>query len=937
MYPSATTTQASSRQRYGAVNIPLLSPSHYLSERGYALQVPKGFTVRVFKGPSVYSFPQAVPSHFNRGYQSVPLTEPRQSISNQIWYPRAQPTTLTPNEPQKTSRPPASSGASFTLSTDTRLLAYDPISHSKPPSYSIYQSSNDTFIYEASLSSKADLDSNSEDDNATTPDYIHSAFSPAMSTDSITTVRGANTPDPSLTDLRTSTPTPVPTSSSSRISFPLYIPGLAQAQTAIKGIFRSQTQNDSQPTAVNTSVTSRVTNTGSSSSTSSARSLVATPIRTSLTAVRTGERDTGNSTHIDRHASASDNARLPDLRSPISDDEDGEVDAIAKANAEFNAAASRAVPYYSAVRDSTHLSAVNSAASSTGVRDATNQLHPNPLLRNSPEQYQAQTTTTHAQPLYWCAPEMTRCQSVENHSSTRPLPEDQLVSTAQIPLSQNSGPSSRYVPASHTMNPGPLLGTSPEPEANQERHEQNSSSHSMSHVSPTITTSHVYREGGGADSSRSVSSADESRRGSMERQASYAPYRAEAPVIHQPTTLRTAPHQLYTDSSNHYVTATIQSNRDAFPDANSRYVEPMTTRPSGSVISHTLEHRTSPTQTYMYPSSQRTPHSRVYTTAPSSGERAANLVTSASTRVTNTSPSRTRRDSLAASPNSLPPRPSNAEINTAPTQTQGMPQQDRDINLPLRQSPVYENPRGMGHGSRLETERVMGDPYSRIGERQAAPVSNMPSQRGLAPNITSSSSARIRSETAAHTTAAPDRPQTPFPTPLREPQRRYSDSDSSVASHSTYGPAYASSSGGNLPPTGTSTATEASRTTEPQSQRRYSDGESNMPDRTSVTLFRTVRWNENLICPSPIFAHQRRKGWFNRRGDQLWTNDGAYKPPTLGQEYPPDLDGYPEHGQGWMNEQGVRIDMSHRLIPKAPLKSALKTSRPQQTPIQQES
>lgn len=58
--------------------------------------------------------------------------------------------------------------------------------------------------------------------------------------------------------------------------------------------------------------------------------------------------------------------------------------------------------------------------------------------------------------------------------------------------------------------------------------------------------------------------------------------------------------------------------------------------------------------------------------------------------------------------------------------------------------------------------------------------------------------------------------------------------------------------------------------------------------------------------------------------DQLWTNEGAYKPPAPGDEYPPDLDDYPEFGQGWMNEEGVRIDMSHRLIPKVPLRSALK-------------
>ncbi|KAI0699172.1 hypothetical protein C8T65DRAFT_305346 [Cerioporus squamosus] len=91
---------------------------------------------------------------------------------------------------------------------------------------------------------------------------------------------------------------------------------------------------------------------------------------------------------------------------------------------------------------------------------------------------------------------------------------------------------------------------------------------------------------------------------------------------------------------------------------------------------------------------------------------------------------------------------------------------------------------------------------------------------------------------------------------------------------------------------------------------------------------RSVRWTENLVCPSPVPPESRRKGWYNRRGDQLWTNDGQYKMPPPGMEYPPDLAYYPEPNQGWMNEDGVRIDMQHRLIPKQPLRSALKRSKP---------
>ncbi|KAI0674663.1 hypothetical protein C8Q78DRAFT_1076269 [Trametes maxima] len=94
---------------------------------------------------------------------------------------------------------------------------------------------------------------------------------------------------------------------------------------------------------------------------------------------------------------------------------------------------------------------------------------------------------------------------------------------------------------------------------------------------------------------------------------------------------------------------------------------------------------------------------------------------------------------------------------------------------------------------------------------------------------------------------------------------------------------------------------------------------------------RSVRWNENLVCPSPVPPENRRKGWFNRRGDQLWTNDGQYRLPEQGQEFPPDLALYPEPNTGWMNEEGTRIDMQHRLIPKRPLRSALKQPKSAQS------
>lgn len=46
-------------------------------------------------------------------------------------------------------------------------------------------------------------------------------------------------------------------------------------------------------------------------------------------------------------------------------------------------------------------------------------------------------------------------------------------------------------------------------------------------------------------------------------------------------------------------------------------------------------------------------------------------------------------------------------------------------------------------------------------------------------------------------------------------------------------------------------------------QRRHSDGERMV---LQIEQRKSLRWNDNLICPSPIFADQRRKGWYNRRG-----------------------------------------------------------------------
>ncbi|KAK0191104.1 hypothetical protein F5146DRAFT_1137902 [Armillaria mellea] len=236
--------------------------------------------------------------------------------------------------------------------------------------------------------------------------------------------------------------------------------------------------------------------------------------------------------------------------------------------------------------------------------------------------------------------------------------------------------------------------------------------------------------------------------------------------------------------------------------------------------------------------------------------------------------------------------------------------------------------------SRIETER---------SRPRRDSFSHHPTSREISPHQS------IPAVVPSKTPNMPSRSISPIPDPQRPSRSR---NDASGSSHSPTGRVPS-------PTTKDSSPTQYSL---PKPPRRYSDGEDPAPGPSSAgtsrdrkdsgaSVFRrrsdgdqvppylafnpvrltsntgvarSVRWNQNLICPSPIWPEQRRKGWFNRRGDQLWTNTGTYKTPEPGDEFPLDLDGYPEPGQGWMNEDGVRIDMMHRLVPKPPLRSALK-------------
>lgn len=108
----------------------------------------------------------------------------------------------------------------------------------KAPTYSIYPSAaQDTYIYERSVSSKSDIYSNSDYDTASTTTFTPSSFySPALSTDSTITLKSP--PPADERPLRGNTPAPA---TSARSAFPLHIPALANAHSAIRGIIQNHT------------------------------------------------------------------------------------------------------------------------------------------------------------------------------------------------------------------------------------------------------------------------------------------------------------------------------------------------------------------------------------------------------------------------------------------------------------------------------------------------------------------------------------------------------------------------------------------------------------------------------------------------------------------------------------------------------------------------
>lgn len=151
------------------------------------MQIPKGF--RIFKAPTMTSFPYAsATAKFDVGYRPSTFSMGGDARPNPAWA----------SQRQDVDARMFSTGfynhiqpSIATASLSSNMRTYDTRSGNTLPYYPIYQDpTKDTYIYE-----RSDTYSLSEID---TPPAASSAFSPALSTDSTTSVKSSDLPDRSL-------------------------------------------------------------------------------------------------------------------------------------------------------------------------------------------------------------------------------------------------------------------------------------------------------------------------------------------------------------------------------------------------------------------------------------------------------------------------------------------------------------------------------------------------------------------------------------------------------------------------------------------------------------------------------------------------------------------------------------------------------------------
>ncbi|KAK7038855.1 hypothetical protein VNI00_010485 [Paramarasmius palmivorus] len=698
--------------------------------------------------------------------------------------------------------------------------------------------------------------SNSEFSSSSTS-LVPLPFSPALSSDSTATVRSPDSPVDALPPHSFNrSSTPAPPKGG---TFPLHIPALAQAQSGLRNVVSS----DSSQQSSHSSQTS--------------------------------------------HIATQPSSGPADIRPfPAMETSETELDRISRLNTEINAGYN-------------HLPVNNShPAISIEPRTAPPQIYRDIPLRSSPDPFDAAFAVANA-----------ARNTADTASATHPLPIPPVLpsDTEQIRDQRGAGSINRrnsYLPPAQ-LAPSISQSTTSTLDPN---HPLLVAPGSMTSTSQNVVQMGVLRSGNGSAESENIvvtqrssppGKYSRSRTDSTSRQSNSPPviFPTSIPVSSMPiaTGLEVSPQQHRVEPSipvmsQHQITpppaqppstVTMPVAQPSVPLLHIAHIPASTpAQPAVADAPLPVRSRTVSIETVSESSSERSGGSRSPMTGiiqqiipppapapvpdvPRRSRRTMPPPTTATMGRPHTSPPQTSPPTAYQSTNTSKGRPSLPALQTnassAPSTT-------------VKTSTVRSNPPALQASPSIATSSTTTEPF-------ITPVA-------AAPPVTMSQGS-----------SAPTRSKTPGP------KRSHSDGDN---------PVYAGASQRSATPFKSEFVPNMSapRPPIPEPQRRFTDNDQHLVNArgpvvnvsatsTATRATHTVRWKQELICPSPILPSQRRKGWFNRRGDQLWTNSGSYKPPPAGQEFPLELASYPDYGEGWMNEDGVKIDMMHRLIPKPPI------------------
>jgi hypothetical protein len=813
----------------------------------YISQNPSRFSVRVFRTPAPSTFAYPTATKVDLGYRSVQQSEQQRYVPRYVFSPSLL------SDPLKIWNPHVDSNRN--ISHDTRLRSNN--------HYAIYPGAlNDTYIYEQSACSEYDA-------------LSAATFSPAMSTDSTLTLRSPATPESFLEERARRPATPAaPSSYAVHGSVAPHPSAMSRTTTSIRHAYEPlvNTPSDRQ---------SRVTSVQGHSTTSIRHPNPSASLNElAKVSPTTASYDGQPPFHIPEYAT-----------STISELEVDQRDKIAKINAEYNAiASSTSSSYYSN----------NNAA--VAIESTVRQMSTSPPNQPLPDTF---TRAVSSQPLHLNLHFPTKPDEFNSTFNLNATPSIFRTKEGSPPLVERV-PSGVEFPSTNTQS-SQFLPPQAQDSWNRDGVYHSDSTHVPPHRPPT--TNHPFDNGSVSHSTQTMYATSQEttglneyrplpvpppeaprQRSTIERRSSVVGPRPDANVLKGASdiSLRSQTTKEYSYDRRRDVSnspprggSTLQPSsrellnraamasdmrRDTRTPAPRDYPPAPLTRHDSYVADpqqppvETRSQIPHPADTHMQPAAF---------VGPTETERSNDRIRTRSTSFSN-----------STRPN-LPPVNNLSQPLASPQQYQSsnnvMPdprrvfEQDKHVRTSppsrMQETSVYhsdyvepDHPNDV-RGQAIYNSQPAPPTYNRdthFSHRQNLPIGQPSSKKsgGGAPTINSRNAAQevpsSRSrlsylEVPAALSGVPTRGATPYvksSIPVKA-----GGSSSSNSTDQEY-----------VPP-------------EQPTQRRYSDGDQNPPPRpvessgrSSAPLIRSVRWTENLICPSPVPATQRRKGWFNRRG-----------------------------------------------------------------------